>query len=38
LAAPGQPPTDIDKKWVLVDADGLVLGRLAAVLPAARQA
>jgi large subunit ribosomal protein L13 len=25
-------PSDIDKKWVLVDADGLVLGRLAAVL------
>jgi len=25
-------PSDIDKKWVLVDADGLVLGRLAAIL------
>jgi large subunit ribosomal protein L13 len=25
-------PSDIDKKWVLVDADGLVLGRLAAVV------
>jgi ribosomal protein L13 len=25
-------PSDIDKKWVLVDADGLVLGRLASVL------
>lgn len=25
-------PSDIDKKWILVDADGLVLGRLAAVL------
>jgi large subunit ribosomal protein L13 len=25
-------PSDIDKKWVLVDADGLILGRLAAVL------
>lgn len=25
-------PTDIDKKWILVDADGVVLGRLAATL------
>jgi large subunit ribosomal protein L13 len=25
-------PADIDKKWLLVDAEGLVLGRLAAVL------
>ena len=25
-------PSDIDKKWVLVNADGLVLGRLASVL------
>jgi large subunit ribosomal protein L13 len=25
-------PSDIDKKWLLVDADGLVLGRLASVL------
>ena len=25
-------PTDIEKNWVLVDADGLVLGRLAAIL------
>jgi len=25
-------PSNIDKKWVLVDADGLVLGRLASVL------
>jgi large subunit ribosomal protein L13 len=25
-------PTDIDKKWVLIDADGLVVGRLAAVV------
>ena len=25
-------PTDIEKGWVLVDADGLVLGRLAAIL------
>ena len=25
-------PTDIDKKWLLVDAEGLVLGRLAAIL------
>ena len=23
-------PADVDKKWVLIDADGLVLGRLAA--------
>jgi large subunit ribosomal protein L13 len=27
-------PTDIDKRWVLVDAEGLILGRLAAVLAA----
>ena len=25
-------PSDIDKKWVVIDADGLVLGRLASVL------
>ncbi len=25
-------PADIDKKWLVVDAEGLVLGRLAAVL------
>ena len=25
-------PTDIDKKWILVDAEGVVLGRLAATL------
>jgi large subunit ribosomal protein L13 len=25
-------PSDIDKKWLVVDADGVVLGRLAAVL------
>ena len=25
-------PADIDKKWLLIDAEGLVLGRLAAVL------
>ncbi|MEI8393697.1 MAG: 50S ribosomal protein L13 [Rhodospirillaceae bacterium] len=25
-------PSDIEKKWVLVDADGVVLGRLASVL------
>jgi large subunit ribosomal protein L13 len=25
-------PSDIDKKWVLIDADGLVLGRLATVV------
>jgi large subunit ribosomal protein L13 len=25
-------PSDIDKKWVLIDADGLVLGRLAAII------
>ena len=25
-------PSDIDKKWLLVDADGVVLGRLAAVV------
>ena len=25
-------PSDIEKKWLLVDADGLVLGRLASVL------
>ena len=25
-------PSDIDKKWLLIDADGLVLGRLAALI------
>jgi large subunit ribosomal protein L13 len=25
-------PSDIDKRWVVIDADGLVLGRLAAVI------
>lgn len=25
-------PADIEKRWVLIDADGLVLGRLAAVI------
>lgn len=25
-------PKDIDKKWILIDADGLVLGRLAAIV------
>src|SRR5205085_6137655 len=25
-------PSDIEKKWVVIDADGLVLGRLAAVV------
>jgi large subunit ribosomal protein L13 len=25
-------PSDIDKKWTLIDADGLVLGRLAALV------
>jgi len=25
-------PADIDKKWIVVDADGVVLGRLAAIL------
>ena len=25
-------PSDIDKKWVVIDADGLVLGRLAAII------
>ena len=25
-------PKDIEKKWILIDADGLVLGRLAAVV------
>lgn len=25
-------PKDIDKKWILIDADGLVLGRLASVV------
>src|SRR5215510_12189419 len=25
-------PSDIDKKWVLIDADGLVLGRLASII------
>jgi len=25
-------PADIDKKWIVIDADGLVLGRLAAIV------
>ncbi|MCZ6814808.1 MAG: uL13 family ribosomal protein, partial [Alphaproteobacteria bacterium] len=25
-------PKDIEKKWILIDADGLILGRLAAVV------
>jgi large subunit ribosomal protein L13 len=25
-------PSDIDKKWVVIDAEGLVLGRLAAII------
>lgn len=25
-------PSDVDKKWILIDADGLVLGRLASVI------
>ena len=25
-------PSDIDKKWLLIDADGLVLGRLATII------
>src|SRR5215475_7922453 len=25
-------PADIDKKWLLIDADGLVLGRLASII------
>jgi large subunit ribosomal protein L13 len=25
-------PTDIEKKWVLIDAEGLVVGRLAAII------
>ena len=25
-------PSDIDKKWLLIDADGLVLGRLASII------
>jgi large subunit ribosomal protein L13 len=25
-------PADIDKKWIVIDADGLVLGRLAAII------
>jgi large subunit ribosomal protein L13 len=25
-------PTDIEKKWLLIDAEGLVLGRLAAII------
>ena len=25
-------PSDIEKKWLLIDADGLVLGRLAAII------
>lgn len=25
-------PTDVDKKWVLIDAEGVVLGRLASII------
>ena len=25
-------PTDIEKKWILIDADGIVLGRLASII------
>ena len=25
-------PSDIDKKWLLIDADGLILGRLASII------
>ena len=25
-------PTDVDAKWYVIDADGLVLGRLAAII------
>jgi large subunit ribosomal protein L13 len=25
-------PADIEKKWILVDADGIVLGRLASII------
>ena len=25
-------PADVQKKWVLIDADGLVLGRLATII------
>ena len=25
-------PSDIEKKWLLIDAEGLVLGRLAAII------
>jgi large subunit ribosomal protein L13 len=27
-----QKPAEIDKKWLLIDADGLVLGRLASII------
>ena len=26
------PASDIDKKWVLIDADGLIVGRLATII------
>ena len=25
-------PADIDKKWILIDAEGVVLGRLASII------
>ncbi|MCH9053672.1 MAG: uL13 family ribosomal protein, partial [Proteobacteria bacterium] len=25
-------PSEIDKKWLIIDADGLVLGRLASII------
>ena len=25
-------PADVDKKWVMIDADGLVVGRLASII------
>lgn len=27
-------PADVDKKWILIDADGLVLGRTASLIAA----
>jgi len=32
MATFNRKPADVDKKWVLIDADGLVVGRLAALV------
>lgn len=31
-ATPSVKPTEVEKKWILIDADGLVVGRLASIV------